>query len=128
MSCSRTATLVTQTLGVSRSILKGTEISDWARDQVFFRVRATCSASGATMGDPDCPRGEHLFREHCRATPAPMSHLRIAGGIHQLSMGTVPGVRTSRTEPEGRPLVRVTIGISAPFQGVALPCGHRELG
>jgi hypothetical protein len=44
------------------------------------------------MGDPDRPpEARHLFREHCRATPAPMSHLRIAGGIHQPSWERSPG-------------------------------------
>ena len=46
---------------------------------------------GATMGDPDGPRDEALFREHCLATPAPMSHLRIAAGIHQPSWEQSPG-------------------------------------
>jgi hypothetical protein len=31
-------------------------------------------------------------------------------------MGTVPGFRTSRTEPEGNPWSGPTIGISAPFK------------
>ncbi len=38
--------------------LKGTETSDWARDQVFLRVHSTCSASAATMRAPDRPPGE----------------------------------------------------------------------
>ncbi len=57
----------------------------------------------------------HLFREHCRATPAPMSHLRIAGGIHQPSMGTVPGSGPAE-RARGKPQVRAAIGISAPFR------------
>src|SRR6266511_1343430 len=31
---------------------------DRTRDQVFPRVRSTCSASAVTVGDPDCPPGE----------------------------------------------------------------------
>jgi hypothetical protein len=30
-------------------------------------------------------------------------------------MGTISGFRTSRTGPEGNPLLKATIGISAPF-------------
>ena len=44
-----------------------------------------------------------------------MSHLRIAGGIHQQSWERSPGFPTSQTEPEGLPLVKATIAISAPF-------------
>jgi hypothetical protein len=38
--------------------LWGTNTSDRARDQVFLRVRSTCSASAATIADPDCPMGK----------------------------------------------------------------------
>ncbi len=36
----------------------GHKTSDRARGQVFLRVSSTCSASAATMGDPDSPPGE----------------------------------------------------------------------
>jgi hypothetical protein len=58
----------------------------------------------------------HLFHEHCQATLAPMSHLRIAAGIHQPSREQSPGYRTSRTGPEGKPWSGLTIGISASFR------------
>jgi hypothetical protein len=51
-------------------------------------------------------RARHLFSQHCRAIPAPMSHLRIAGGIHQQSWERSPGFPTSQTEPEGNPWSR----------------------
>jgi hypothetical protein len=38
--------------------VKGTETSDRSRDQVFLRVRLTCSASAATTGNPGCPTSE----------------------------------------------------------------------
>lgn len=38
--------------------LKGTETSDWARDQVLLRVRSTCSTSAATMGRSNRPPGK----------------------------------------------------------------------
>jgi hypothetical protein len=57
--------------------LEGTRTLDRARDQVFLRVRSTCSASAATTGNPECPGARHLIREHCQATPHPMARLQI---------------------------------------------------
>jgi hypothetical protein len=47
------------------------------------------------------PRRRHLFSQHCPATPAPMSHPPDRRRDPSAIMGTVPGFRTSRTEPEG---------------------------
>ena len=66
--------------------------SDRVRDQVFLRVRSPCSASAATVRDRTVHRARHLFREHCQATPDPMAHLRMAGGIHFASVGWSAGV------------------------------------
>jgi hypothetical protein len=44
-----------------------------------------------------------------------MSHLRIAGDPSAL-MGSVPRVPDQPNGARGKPLVRVTIGISAPFR------------
>jgi hypothetical protein len=46
-------------LGLWRSLgrlgLLGTKTSDRVRDQVFFRVRSTCSVPGSQTGNPGCP-------------------------------------------------------------------------
>ncbi len=73
---------------------------------------------GATTGNPECPRAIHLFRERCRATPAPMSHLRIAGGIHQPSSERSPDSGPAERS-QRETLVRATIGISAPLRLLA---------
>jgi hypothetical protein len=57
----------------------GHKNSDRARDQGFRGVGFLTPA-----------RARHLFSQHCQATPAPMSHLRIAGGIHQQSWERSP--------------------------------------
>jgi hypothetical protein len=48
---------------IGRVRLYGTETSDRARDLVFLRVRSTCCASAATVGDRDCPE-----RDTCLST------------------------------------------------------------
>ncbi len=68
------------------------------------------------MGIQTIHQARHLFHEHCGATPAPMSRLRIAAEIRQPSSweqspGSGPAERGER-----EPLVRATIGISAPFR------------
>jgi hypothetical protein len=77
-----------------------TETSDRARDQVFLRVRSTCSASGVTMGSGPSDRARHLFREHCLGTPEPMSHLRM-GGMHRRIMGDRRQSHQPRRKPAG---------------------------
>src|SRR6266540_4477717 len=88
-------------------------------------------------------RARHLFREHCSATPEPMSHLRM-GGMHRRFIGgtagqsgwvsnfpagatsrnppglarcsqLVLGFRAGLNQPREKPLVTPPIGIDAPF-------------
>jgi len=63
---------------------------DRTRDQVFPRVRSTCSASAVTVGIQTVHRARHLFSQHCRAAPEPMSHPRM-GGMHRHIMGGTAG-------------------------------------
>jgi hypothetical protein len=81
----------------------------------FFEFRSTCPASGATTGKQTVHRARHLFRQHSQATLAPMSHLRIAGGIHQPSGEQSPGSGPAERGQRGTAGQGHTIGISAPF-------------
>jgi hypothetical protein len=84
--------------------LYGTKPWDPPRDQVLSSSSLDLFFGGHSGGPRPSTRARHLFREHCRATPAPMSRLRIAGGIlSHHGNATVSGSRTSRTEPEGNP-------------------------
>jgi hypothetical protein len=58
-----------------------------ARDQVFVRVRSTCSASGLGPGIRTVQWARHLFREHCQATTNPMAHPRMAAGESHPGVG-----------------------------------------
>ena len=82
------------------------------------------------MGDPDCPPDRHLFREHCRATPAPMSHLRIAwafdyGRVQPDSTRPLPGFEDpGDLFPSGShrvPTPRLLPGGRSPPKGCTYP-------
>jgi hypothetical protein len=79
----------------------GHKDSDHARDQVFLRVRSTCSASAAPMGIQAVQWTRHLFSQHCLATPEPMSHLRM-GECIAASWGGRRAIRTVSNFPAGR--------------------------
>jgi hypothetical protein len=73
--------------------LKGTKTSDRDRDQVFRRVARPASPPRPRCGIWTVHWARHLFREHCRATPDPMAHLRTAGGsVEDPAMGAVAKV------------------------------------
>jgi hypothetical protein len=60
---------------------------DRARDQVLLRVRSTCSASAATMGDPDCPLDETPIFLHIVGPHRTPWLIRMAGGAITASWG-----------------------------------------
>src|SRR6266545_4447954 len=81
----------------------------------FFEFARPAAPPWPRIGGSRPSGGRHLFPEHCPVTPAPMSHLRIAEGIHQPSWERSPGSGLAK-RGQGEPLVRATIGISAPFR------------
>jgi hypothetical protein len=74
------------------------------RDHVLLRSSLDLlRLRGHDRGIQTVQRARHLFREHFPATPAPMSHLRIPGGIPQPSWerspGSGPAERSQRETP-----------------------------
>jgi hypothetical protein len=85
------------------SSLWGTRTSDRARDQVFPRVRWTCSASAVAVGDPDRQPGETPVFSTLSGDTGPHVSPPDRSRDPSVIMGTVSGFRTSRTGPEGNP-------------------------
>jgi hypothetical protein len=85
----------------------GCKNSNRARDQVFLRVRSTCSASAATIGIQAVQRTRHLFSQHCQATPDPMVHIRMkpspdsGGPKGNPSLSAIARRRCSAPKPAG---------------------------
>jgi hypothetical protein len=93
----------------------GHENSDQARDQVFLRVHSTCSASAATAGKSRLSNGpDTCFLKVVRRHRPPC----LTSGSQEGSIshhGNGPRVPDQPNGARGKPLVRATIGISAPF-------------
>jgi hypothetical protein len=87
------------------SSLKGTETRIRPVSRSFFDARPA-PPPRRLWRTQTVHRTRHLFSEHCRATPALMSHLWIAARIHQPTWDQSPGSGSSRTGARGKPLVR----------------------
>jgi hypothetical protein len=81
----------------------------------FFEFARPAAPPRRRRGILTVHRARHLFPEHCLATPAPCltSGLREGSFSHHGNSLRVPDQRNGA---RGEPLVRATIGISAPFR------------
>jgi hypothetical protein len=94
--------------------------SDRARDQVFLRVRSTCSAQRPRRGIQAVQRTRHLFSEHCSGEndTCVIYYTRVGRlwrrffGIARLRIGVSAPYTNG---PKENLLVMPPIGINAPF-------------
>jgi hypothetical protein len=98
-----------------------TETPDRARDQVFLRVRSTCSAQRPRRGIQAVQRTRHLFSEHCSGEndTCVIYYTRVGRlwrrffGIARLRIGVSAPYTNG---PKENLLVMPPIGINAPFR------------